>query len=214
MANPHSPEDLASISTFIHNLIGWVLLVLAAVNVREQRRGLGAGRARFVWPVLGMVIGFGLLSYIVLHQTLTHRVSPFADPVQLQHELIGLVGGVGATIELVRRSGRFRAPQWEAAWPLALAGIGVIFVAHEQGNVEALVVHWFLAAALSLAGLAQVAAVLSGEPARALRVFGTLLLFCAALQLVAYKEKPGAHNHPGQGAAPAAGPHASHGGAP
>lgn len=210
MANPHSPDELAAISTFIHNLIGWVLLLLALANVVEQRRGLSAGRSRFVWPVLGTIIGFGLLGYIVLHQVLTHRISPFADPVQLQHELIGLVAGIGATVEVLRRSGRMRGAIWEAGWPLALVAIGVIFVAHEQGSVEGLVLHWFLAGALILSGLAQIAAVLSGEPTRAMRLFGVLLLLCAALQLVAYKEKPGAHNHPSNRAAHSAGPHDSH----
>lgn len=202
MANPHSPQELAAISTFIHNLIGWLLAALAIVTLVEQRRGVAAGRLRYVWPALGGLIGFGLLLYIVLHQTLTHRISPFEDPVQLQHEIIGLLAGLGATLELLRRTGRLAAPAWESAWGLALAGIGVAFVVHEQGTTEALVLHWFLAAALIFSGMAQISAVLSGEPAKAVRILGSLLLLVAALQLIAYKEKPGAHGHAGHGAAP------------
>lgn len=202
MANPHSPEELAALSTLIHNLLGWLLLALAVVVGLEQRRGVPTGRSRFVWPALGMLIGFGLTIYVVAHQVFTHQLSPFADPIQLQHELIGLVAGLGATLELVRRTGRLRALLWEAAWPISLVGIGVIFLAHEQGTTQALLVHWFLAASLIFAGLAPLATVLAGEPTRALRLLGALLLACASLQLIVYREHPGAHQHAGHDGSP------------
>jgi len=202
MANPHSPEELAALSTLIHNLLGWLLLALAVVAGLEQRRGIPTGKSRFIWPGLGALIGFGLTIYVTAHQVFTHRISPFADPVQLQHELIGLVAGAGATLELLRRRGWLSSPLWEAAWPLSLLGIGVIFVAHEQGTTQALLVHWFLAASLILAGLSPLATVLAGEPARAMRLLGVLLLACASVQLISYREQPGAHQHKGHDAMP------------
>lgn len=209
MQNPHSPAELAEISTLIHNVAGWLFAVLAAALLAENLRGVPAGRWRFAWPALGMLIGFGLTAYIFAHMRGTHGVSPFADPQQVQHQLIGLAIGTGAALETLRRANVLRGPAFEAAWPVALIAVGVVFVAHEQARFDALLVHWVLAATVVLSGLAQCAAVLSGEPARAMRLLAALLLAAGAAQLIAYREAPGAHAHEAAPSEPAA-PHGSH----
>lgn len=215
MENPHTAEELASLSTFIHNLAGWTLALLGATLLVESVRGQPAGRARFVWPVLGALIGFGLTAFIYFHMTAYHKVSAFADPAQVQHQLIGLFLGAGAAGETLRRAGRLRGRFAELCWPVALLGVGVAFLIHEQARFEALLVHWALAGTVVLAGLAHMAAVLSGEPARALRVFAVLLMLAASAQLIVFRELPGAHGDHGSpekpaGEAPASGEHTGH----
>jgi hypothetical protein len=197
MANPHTPEELAALSTFVHNLAGWFVLALAAGMLVEAVRGAAAGRWRYAWPAVGSVVGFGLTAFIFLHQALYHRISPLADPVQNQHQLIGLLFGLGAAVELWRRRRGEEGRLLASAWPLALVGVGVVFLVHEQGTLEALLVHWALAGTLVVAGLALLAAALSGEAARALRIFAVLLLAAAAVQLVVFREHPGAHGEHG-----------------
>jgi uncharacterized membrane protein HdeD (DUF308 family) len=196
MAHPHSSEELALLSTIAHNIIGWLLLAIAMVLLIEARRGEAASRWRYLWPGIGIFFGFGLTSYLFFHFLFYHRVSPFIDSAQNQHQVIGLIAGAGGLIELIRRRRQGNSPAWRAAWPLALVGVGVAFLIHEQGTTEALLVHWALAATLILAGLALMAGPLSGENAKALSVFGILLLATASLQLIVFVEKPGAHVHP------------------
>lgn len=193
MKNAHSAEDLAAVSTLVHNLIGWVFLALAIAFLIEVARGLSVGRSRFVWPGLGAAIGIGLAVWVFAHQVLTHGMGPFADPLQNQHQLIGWLAGLGSLVELLRRGGKLSGLWAAGAWPTALVGIGVAFLIHEQGTTEALLVHWALAATLILAGMAQLAPLIVGEESRALRAFGGLLLLGASAQLIVYAESPGAH---------------------
>lgn len=193
MKNAHSPEELAALSTTVHNVIGWVLLALAIALVVEIARGVTAGKLRFLWPGLGAAVGIGLAGFVFFHQWLFHGVGPFSDPVQNQHQAIGWLAGLGSLVEVFRRAGRIASPRAAVAWPFAIVGIGLVFLAHEQGTAEALLVHWALAATLILAGLAQAAPALVGDESRPLRAFGAMLLAGAALQLVVYAEEPGAH---------------------
>jgi hypothetical protein len=196
IAHPHTAEELAELSTFIHNLAGWLLFALGAAMLVEAIRGPARGRWRHAWPVLGAVIGFGLLAYIVQHMALHHRVSPLSDPMQLQHQLIGLLVGAGATVEILGRRGTIGT--WsQAVWPASLVAVGVVFLLHEQATEMALLVHWALAAAIVLGGLALLAVALSREEARSLRVFGVLLLLAASVQLIVFQEEPGSHGHHG-----------------
>lgn len=193
VAHPHSAEELAALSTLVHNVLGWLLLAVAAGVLYEAARRPIEGRLRLAWPALAALLGLGLTGWVLQHMSLYHQVSPFADPAQVQHELIGTFAGVGAAIELVRRARRSSSPVLEAAWPTALVGVGVAFLVHEQGTAEALLVHWALAATFVLSGLAVLAVVLCGDEGRSLRAFGAMLLAGAAVQLVRYDEKPGAH---------------------
>jgi len=197
VANPHSPEELAQLSTFIHNLAGWIFLVLAGLLIAEAIRGVPRSRWRLAWPGIGMVIGFGLTIWVFFHQWLYHQVSPFADPAQNQHQVIGLFTGVGAGLEFVRRLRNAERKLWRSAWPLAIVGVGAAFLIHEQGTVDALIVHWALAATFIVSGLGLLSVVLSGDESSSLRLFSILVLSTAALQLVFFAEKPGAHgSHP------------------
>ncbi|MFZ5477850.1 MAG: hypothetical protein ACOZNI_13835, partial [Myxococcota bacterium] len=155
IANPHTAEELAAVSTLVHNIVGVGLLGLSAAQVVEVARG-AAGRARYVWPALGAVTGLGLAAFVFLHQVFTHGVPPFADPVQNQHQLIGLFAGGGGALELARRAGRV-GPMAAAAWPMALVAIAAVFFGHEQGTTAALVDHLALAGTLVVAGLAALA---------------------------------------------------------
>lgn len=193
MKNAHSPEELAALSTLVHNVIGWVFLALAVGFLVEVVRGTSSGRARFAWPGLGAFIGIGLAVFVFFHQTQFHDVGPFDDPVQNQHQAIGWLAGIGSVIELLRRAGKVSGRWAASAWPMALVGIGVAFLVHEQGTTEALLVHWALAGTLIFAGLTQLAPVLVLEESRALRALGGLLLVGAAAQLIVYAESPGAH---------------------
>ncbi len=201
MANPHTAEELAQLSTLIHNLAGWLFGALAIVMLIETLRGVPRTRMRYLWPALGAVIGWGLTIYVFLHMTLTHRVSPFAVPAQVQHQLIGLAVGLGALAELLRRRRLSENRAWRGAFPLTTIVVGVIFLAHEQGTTDALLVHWALAGTLILAGMALLAPILAGEEAKSLRIFAALVLLGAAAQLILFKEEPGAHG--GHAAPPA-----------
>jgi hypothetical protein len=194
----HSAEDLARLSTLVHNLLGIVLLALAAVLVAELLRGVPEGRARFAWPAIGAVLGFGLATWVFFHQIFSHGLGPFDDPAQNQHQAIGLLAGLGSAGEIARRAGGPDA--LKVGFPLGLVGVGVAFVAHEQHALEALIVHWALAATLITSGLATLSAVISGEEARAMRLFGAFALIAAAAQLVVYEEEPGAHGSTGSDA--------------
>ena len=204
MANPHTAEELAQLSTLVHKIAGVLLLVIAGGIIVETMRGMATGRWRYAWPALGVFVGLGLTAWVVLHMIFTHRVSPFAVPAQVQHQVIGLFAGVGSLVELVRRKKGRDGRAWRAAFPIGLIGVGVAFVVHEQGTTEALLVHWALAGTVIFAGMALLAAALSGEAAKAVTLLGALLLAGAAAQLVAYRESPGAHGE--HGAPPAKDP--------
>ena len=193
MANPHSPQELADLSTLIHNLAGWLFAALAIVLLVEQLRGTPRGRGRYAWPALGLVIGFGLALFVFLHQWLYHRISPLAVPTQVQHQLIGLAIGGGALAELLRRRRGSASRLWRSAFPLSVVAVGVIFLAHEQGTLDALITHWALAGTMILAGLALLAPELTRESAASVRVFAVLVLLGGAAQLIVFGEDPGAH---------------------
>lgn len=193
MKNEHTPEELAALSTLVHNVLGWLMLALAITLVVEIARGVPTGRWRFAWPALGAFVGLGLSVFVFVHQRWYHDVSPLADPVQNQHQAIGLLAGAGALVELWSRRAGGVPGRIAAAWPLSLVGIGVVFLLHEQGTAEALLVHWALAGTLILSGFALAAPALVGEASRSLRMLGALLLTAAAMQLVVYEESPGAH---------------------
>ena len=202
MANPHTPEELAALSTLVHNIAGWMFAVLAIVLLIELLRRTPRGRGRYLWPAIGMTIGFGLTAFVFFHQWLYHRISPFAVPVQVQHQLIGLAVGLGGLAELLRRRRNSESRLWRAAFPLAVVAVGIIFLAHEQGTFDALIVHWALAGTLIIAGLALMAPELAKEPALSMRVFAVLILLGGAAQLILFREEPGAHGS--HGAAPPA----------
>lgn len=187
MANAHTPDDLAAYSTLVHNLAGWLVLVMAAAMLAEALSHLGSGRWRYLWPGLGAFVGLGIWAYVFFHLWLYHRVSPFADPNQVQHQLLGLTLGVGACLELVRRRLKVAARAWQGAWPVPVVAVGVQFV------------HWALASTLVLAGFALLAAVLMPDGSAPLRVFAILVLSAAAAQLIAFREQPASHgDHRGE----------------
>lgn len=203
MTSSHSPEELARLSTFVHNLLGWAYLPLNLALLVENLRGVSPGWRRYLWPGLSALFGVGLAVWIIFFQIYDHHVPPFSDPVQNQHQALGWVAGLGALVEMVRRSGRLR---WaEAVWPISLVGIGLIFLVHEQHTLSAQLAHRAIAGTLALAGFAYLAPALAREEGRIMRVLGTLLLFAAAVQLIVYVEDPSAHGAPSapeQGASP------------
>ena len=195
---PHSPEELAILSTFIHNLIGWLLLPLSAALMLEASRGVPKSRWRFAWPGVGAFIGFGLTVYIFFHQIFTHKLPPFADPLQNQHQLIGMTIGIGSAVEMIRRWRSSERRAFRVVWPLGVFTVGVLFLWHEQATPRMLIVHWALAATLILAALAFLATELTDESMRSFRMFGALLIAAASLQLVVFQEEPGAHEQHGE----------------
>ena len=48
MAHPHTPEELAAISTFIHNLAGWLFVALSIVMLAVSLAVLGLLRGRWL----------------------------------------------------------------------------------------------------------------------------------------------------------------------
>ncbi len=193
MESSHSAAELARLSSLVHNIVGWLLLALAVVQLRETLTTLAERPVRLIWPGLGAFIGVGLALWVFFHQILTHGVGPFDDPVQNQHQAIGWLVGLGAGVELLRRKGRLRGWLASAAWGSGLVGVGVLFLVHEQHEVEALLVHWALAATLILAGLCDLSVALTGGSTRAIRVLGILILGAASVQLIVYEERTGAH---------------------
>lgn len=209
MEPSHSAAELAFLSSLVHNVMGWLVLALALMQLREALAALAERPARLPWPGAGALIGVGLAIWVFFHQILTHGVGPFDDPVQNQHQAIGWIVGLGATVELLRRKGWFRGWIASSAWGASLVLVGVMFLIHEQHAVEALLVHWALAATLILAGLCEIASALTGGSTREIRVLGILILGGAAVQLVVYEEDPGAH---GELPAPEADAHGHHSG--
>lgn len=193
MANPHTADEIAGLSTVAHNVIGWLLAAIAVAMLWETARKPAEGRWRLLWPALGMTLGLGLSGFVSLHFIFYHRVSPFLDPAQNQHQIIGILAGTGATAELIRRVRRSEHQGFKLVWPASLVAIGTAFLIHEQGTTEALLIHWALAATFIVAGLALSSVFIAGEPSRAVTSFGVLLLATAAVQLIVFTEKPGAH---------------------
>lgn len=193
MEPSHSSTELARLSSLVHNVLGWLLLALALLQLREALTPLGGRLARLLWPGAGALIGFGLAVWVFSHQILTHGVGPFDDPLQNQHQAIGGIVAFGATGEMLRREDRIGGWFAPIVWGTSLVLVGVVFLLHEQHAIEALLIHWALAATLILAGLCDVAAALTGGTTRAIRVLGILILGGAAVQLVVYQERPDAH---------------------
>lgn len=187
----HSPEELARLSTLAHNLFGGLTFVLALRLAWEALRGVPTGWTRLLAPGLGTLLGYGLTVWVFFHQIVSHHLPPFADPRQNEHQLIGLFAGTGAIVQLLGRLGRLGA--WaEAGFPVGLIATAGAFAAHEQGTVEILVVHGFLAESLLLSGIAGLCALSAGD-ARPWRLAAALLLLSSAVQLLSYEEAPGAH---------------------
>lgn len=193
IANPHSPVELANLSMLVHYVMGWLLLFISLIQLFEAVWGFRTQGRRYLWPVLGILTGFGFMLYIFLHMLFYHQTSPFILAVQNQHQLIGVLVGTGATIELLSRIDKLKGKLPLLAWPIAVIGVAIILLMHPQSSLELLIIHVALSASLILSGLSQIAFTLSKEEGQSMRILGILLLAAAAIQLVLYQEKPSAH---------------------
>ena len=197
MIDLHSPQDFAAFSTLVHNLAGWLLLVVAGAMLAEALGRPPQRLWRYLWPSVAAFIGFGLFGYLFFHLWLYHRISPLSDPVLLWYQALGLVPGLGAGIELLGRRRGSIGVLWKAAWPLSLLALGCLFlVDDEQGSPAARLRHGILAATLVLVGLALLLGVRHAETSRRFRLLGILLLVTAAVQLVVFRDAPGERSDP------------------
>ena len=185
--NPHPPEQRRLLSNIGHWVEGGILAAtsgLALVDAVDPRLGW-PGRW---WPRLAVGSGLALGTFIV-GGTLHHggpRVYLRHEHSDRQHlQMAGLLAA-GGTLEAVS-PGRYAC----AGMPAALAGVGLLFLTHEQhGTGEARAaaerVHGRLAWSLIATAAAKSAEAL-GLPGRWELVWPCIGLATAA-QLVAYRE--------------------------
>lgn len=186
----HSPEDRRRLSNLGHLVEG---LLLAAVAILAFLGGAGiAAWGSAVWPMLILVAGLLLLLFIYLPHPPSDWRAIWRDAQQRQHTLMAAAIAAAGAAELLRGSG----PLWAYVWPAALLLIGVMFLVHEQHGTSAAAakavrLHRILGATIIIAGLLRAGDIVSG--AGVLALLWPLALLAGALQLLIYREPPGAY---------------------
>ena len=200
----HSPDEMRQISNLAHLIEGVVLALVAVTALAEATGRLGSGRGRYVWPILVVAAGAGLLSYLVIpHHGLDKAGLQwrfvFGDPQQRQHLVIATLILIAAVVEILGRAGRVHGQAWMLAWPAALAIVGVMFLVHEQhGTSEAIaratMVHRYLGTSLVVAGVLAGTSAVRAQRGGVLGVAWALALLVAAVLLIIYREPEGAYH--------------------
>jgi hypothetical protein len=189
----------AAYSTFAHRLVG-VILFAVSVAAGSEALGVISGVWRYLWPVLLVIAGVFIPSFILWA---THRYHvPFArlwaDSQQRQHFALSTFIFIGGLAELIRLRGLLPSLAG-LVLPVMLGLIGYLFISHTQhGTAEAVakatLAHRLLGGTLILAGLARGVAVATGIHSGVVGLSWTLLLLAAAIQLVLYREPEGAYS--------------------
>ena len=198
----HSPDEMRQISNLAHVIEGVVLALVAVTALAEATGRLGRGR--YLWPILVVVAGAGLLLYLVIPHHGLHRATlqwsfVFGDAQQRQHGVISALILIAGVVEILGRADRLRGTAWTLAWPAALAIVGVMFLVHQQhGTSEAIaratLVHRYLGTSLVLAGVLAGTHALRARRSGALGVAWPLALLVAAVLLIIYREPEGAYH--------------------
>lgn len=181
----HSSEERRRLSDLGHVVEG---VLLAAVAILAFLGGAGiAAWGSAVWPMLILVAGLLLLLFIYLPHPPSDWPLIWRDAQQRQHTLMAAAITAAGAAELLL---------WGYAWPAALLLIGVMFLVHEQHGTSAAAakavrLHRVLGATIIIAGLLRAAEIVSG--AGILAVLWPLALLAAAVQLLLYREPPGAY---------------------
>ncbi|HEU5171706.1 MAG TPA: hypothetical protein VFU46_14255 [Gemmatimonadales bacterium] len=163
----------------VHVIFGCAAAVTGALAVRHAYRP--ESRTRFVWPVIGFLIGFFLFVPVEAQsrtyeevgwwETLASAVPQ--DPAGwvadwfarldhrhvIQHKIAGFLIMAAGAIEWLRAQGRLAGKPWGQLLPLLLIGIGLAFGVHGGTRqhlphyVEQLH-HWLFGVGFVLAGVA------------------------------------------------------------
>lgn len=200
----HTPVEMRAISNIAHVIEGVVLGAAALIIILQAAGRFDEGRAKFLWPGLIVFAGTALLLYLViphhgLERTRLQWSFVFGDPQQRQHVIIASLIIVAGVVEILARAGRLHGSHWPLAWPIALAVVGTLFIVHQQHGTgdavaRATLVHRWLGTTLVLAGTLAGIGVVLDRRRGALAVGGGVLLFIAALLLIAYREPEGAYH--------------------
>lgn len=195
---------MRAISNFAHWVEGAFIALLAIVALLEALGRLGAGKQRYLWPILVFTAGaFLAITLLFPHHGLDLARAQIEfvwnDPQQRQHVFIAFALLAAGVAEYLRR----RRPEWDVSWlrfvwPAATASIGLSFLLHTQhGSGEAIAaatrIHQVLAILLLSAGVVGAGDAAVRRRKRSLAVAWPVLLLMAAVVLIAYREPAGAY---------------------
>lgn len=200
-----TPEHLRESSNLAHTVEGALLLAAATIAAAQALGRLRGGWREQLWPALLMGAGIFLLVYLPAHHGIDAIPSVLryaaGDAQQRQHFLLAalaLLGGGGAFLaRRARRHGRGGVAH-DAAFSIALAAIGLVFLLHPQhGTTDAVhrarALHLIIGGLFVTTGAAHLWSTL--RPAsRALTLLWPAMLALTGASLLLYREPPGAYS--------------------
>lgn len=166
-----------------HFFLGILFLLMAGSGFAEAQSNPPAGRRILALPLIVTVGGLGMLVISLLDTWVWH-----AESLTHTAQLRAAVGATLAAGGIAQGWGRTRGLGiLELPPQLAVLFAGVLSAVREQAEPDERMLHVVVAALVVVSTLANLAAIMSGESSRAMRLFGHLLLAAAALGLLLFE---------------------------
>lgn len=174
---------------FPHLMMGAVLLVAAGVALGESLSSTEETGTRLALPLTLVVGGLGVVFLAIAENWWWHG-GEYTSRTRLRAPVGAVLVAAGLAQLWGRRRGLRRT---ELAPPFALMFAGLVSALRETGADDERLLHAAVAGLVLISTLATLAAILSGEPARPLRIFAHLVLATAAIGLLLFEPgSPGA----------------------
>lgn len=165
-----------------HFFLGVLFLLMAGLGIGEVLER-PPQRLRWLSPLFIAVGGLGLLSISLLDAWVWH-----SEGLPQTAKVRAVVGGLLLIAGVAQGWGRSRGQAMLELPPqFAALFAGVLSAVREQVPADEQILHVIVAALVVISTLANVAAVMSGEPSRALRLFAQFLLASAAIGLLLFE---------------------------
>ncbi len=164
--------------------MGLVFMLMSIIGLHESLHPTPLeGRRVLALPIIVTLGWLGMVAISLLDAWVWH-----AESLTQTAELRAVVGGLLVTAGVAQGWGRTRGLSvLELPLQLAVLFSGVLSAMRERATGDERTLHVVVAALVVVSTLANLAAIISGESSRAMRLFGHLLLAAAALGLLLFE---------------------------
>ncbi len=164
--------------------MGIVFMLMSVIGMGEALQTTPLERRRLLaLPLIVTLGGIGVVAISLLDAWVWH-----AESLTQTAELRAVVGGLLVAAGIAQAWGRTRGLSvLELPLQLAVLFSGVLAAMRERATGDERALHVVVAALVVVSTLANLAAIISGESSRAMRLFGHLLLAAAGLGLLLFE---------------------------
>lgn len=165
-----------------HFFLGVLFLLMSGLGISEVHERTPQ-RLRWLLPLFVALGGLGLVSISLLDAWVWH-----SEGLPQTAKIRAAVGALLLIAGIAQGWGRSRGQAMLELPPqFAVLFAGVLSAVREQVPADEQILHVIVAALVVVSTLANVAAIMSGEPSRAMRLFAQLLLASAAIGLLLFE---------------------------